>query len=89
MSQGNQPVVAMLSPAEMELVRLLRETSASPVRARVKTVVEGLLMAAKEPFCPEKPCPHAPGECERCSQTLRVLEGLEAMEQQIKGLPGA
>ncbi len=89
MSQGKQPVVAMLSPAEMELVRLLRETSASPVRARVKTVVEGLLMAAKEPFCPEKPCPHSPGDCERCSQTLRVLEGLEAMEQQIKGLPGA
>ncbi len=89
MSQGNQPVVAMLSPAEMELIRLLRETSASPVRARVKTVVEGLLMAAKEPFCPEKPCPQSPGECERCSQTLRVLEGLEAMEQQIKGLPGA
>jgi hypothetical protein len=46
-------------------------------------------MAAKEPFCPEKPCPQAPGECERCSQTMRVLEGLEAMEQQIKGLPGA
>jgi hypothetical protein len=88
-SQGNKPVVTMLSPAEMELIRLLRETSDSPVRARVKTVVEGLLMAAKEPFCPEKPCPHAPGECERCSQTLRVLEGLEAMEQQIKGLPGA
>jgi len=51
-SQGNQPVVAMLSPAEMELIRLLRESSTSPVRARVKTVVEGLLMAAKEPFCP-------------------------------------
>jgi hypothetical protein len=55
----------------------------------VKTVVEGLLMAAHEPFCPEKPCPKAPGECERCSQTTRVLEGLEAMEMQIKGLPGA
>jgi len=88
-SQGNQPVVAMLSPAEMELIRLLRDPSASPVRARVKTVVEGLLMAAKEPFCPEKPCPQAPGECDRCSQTMRVLEGLEAMEMQIKGLPGA
>jgi hypothetical protein len=88
-SQGNQPVVAMLSPAEMELVRLLREPGTSAIRARVKVVVEGLLMAAKEPFCPEKPCPQAPGECERCSQTMRVLEGLEAMEQQIKGLPGA
>lgn len=89
MSQGNQPVVAMLSPAEMELVRLLREPGASAIRARVKVVVEALLMAAKEPYCPEKPCPQAPGECDRCSQTLRVLEGLEAMEQQIKGLPGA
>jgi hypothetical protein len=88
-SQGNKPVVTMLSPAEMELVHLLRETSGSPVRARVKTVVESLLMAAKEPFCPEKPCPHAPAECALCTQTMRVLEGLEAMEQQIKGLPGA
>jgi len=88
-SQGKQPVVAMLSPAEMELIRLLRDPATSAIRARVKTVVESLLMAAHEPYCPEKPCPQAPGECERCSQTLRVLEGLEAMEQQIKGLPGA
>lgn len=89
MSQGNQPVVAMLSPAEMELVRMLREPNPSPIRARVKTVVESLLMAAREPYCPEKPCPSAPAECDRCSQTKRVLEGLEAMELQIKGLPGA
>ncbi len=89
MSQGNQPVVAMLSPAEMELIRLLRNAETSPIRARVKTVVEALLMAAQEPYCPEKPCPSAPAECDRCSQTKRVLEGLEAMEMQIKGLPGA
>jgi hypothetical protein len=88
-SQGNLPVVAMLSPAEMELIRLLRNPETSPVRARVKAVVEALLMAAHEPYCPEKPCPSAPDECDRCSQTKRVLEGLEAMELQIKGLPGA
>jgi len=85
----NQPVVAMLSPAEMALIRLLRESSTSQIRARVKTVVEALLEAAREPYCPEKPCPQAPGECDRCAQTLRVLEGLEAMELQIRGLPGA
>ncbi|MGZ5381798.1 MAG: hypothetical protein ACXWFQ_08050 [Thermoanaerobaculia bacterium] len=85
----NQPVVAMLSPAEMALIRLLRESSPSAIRGRVKTVVEALLEAAREPYCPEKPCPHAPGECDRCVQTLRVLEGLEAMELQIRGLPGA
>jgi hypothetical protein len=85
----NQPVVAMLSPAEMALIRLLRESSTSAIRGRVKTVVEALLEAAREPYCPEKPCPQAPGECDRCVQTLRVLEGLEAMELQIRGLPGA
>ena len=85
----NQPVVAMLSPSEMALIRLLREPSTSAIRARVKTVVEALLDAAKEPYCPEKPCPHSPGECDRCVQTLRVLDGLEAMELQIRGLPGA
>ncbi len=89
MSEGNRPVVAMLSPAEMELIRLLRNPGTSEIRARVKTVVEALLMAAHEPYCPEKPCPSAPAECDRCSQTKRVLEGLEAMELQIKGLPGA
>ncbi len=85
----NQPVVAMLSPAEMALIRLLRETSPSAIRGRVKTVVQALLEAAREPYCPEKPCPQSPGECDRCVQTLRVLDGLEAMELQIRGLPGA
>lgn len=85
----NQPVVAMLSPTEMALIRLLRETPSSVIQGRVKTVVESLLEAAREPYCPEKPCPHSPGECDRCVQTLRVLEGLEAMELQIRGLPGA
>lgn len=85
----NEPVIATLSPSEMQLVRLFREPAKSALGGRIKGIVEALLEVAREPHCPEKPCPNEPEGCDHCVQVKRVLEGLEAIELQMRGLPGA
>ena len=83
-----------LSPAEWRLVTSLREVPESALRARVNSLVEALIDLAKEPRCPEHmadgvPCASVHANCDQCVQVTRMLEGLEAMQLQMRGFPGA
>jgi len=83
-----------LSPAEWRLVNALREVPESALRTRVNALVEALLELAREPKCPEHmadgvPCHSVHANCDSCAQVTRMLEGLEAMQLQMRGFPGA
>ena len=83
-----------LSAAEWRLVCALREVPESALRTRVNALVEGLIELAREPKCPEHmadgvPCASVHANCDQCVQVTRMLEGLEAMQLQMRGFPGA
>jgi hypothetical protein len=83
-----------LTPAEWHLVNALREVPESALRTRVSALVEGLVELAREPRCPEHqpdgaPCASVHANCDQCVQVTRMLEGLEAMQLQMRGFPGA
>jgi hypothetical protein len=83
-----------LTPTEWRLVNALREVPESALRIRVNALVEGLIELAREPKCPEHmsdgvPCASVHANCDQCVQVTRMLEGLEAMQLQMRGYPGA
>ncbi len=83
-----------LSPAEWRLVSALREVPESALRTRVNALVEALIELAREPKCPEHmadgvPCASVHANCDQCVEVTRMLEGLEAMQLQMRGFPGA
>lgn len=83
-----------LSPQEWRLVSSLREVPESALRTRVSALVEALVQLAKEPKCAEHmadgvPCASVHANCDQCVEVTRMLEGLEAMQLQMRGFPGA
>jgi hypothetical protein len=83
-----------LTTAEWHLVNALREVPESALRTRVNALVEALVELAREPKCPEHmadgvPCASVHANCDQCVQVTRMLEGLEAMQLQMRGFPGA
>jgi hypothetical protein len=83
-----------LSSSEWRLVTALREVPASALRTRVNALVEALVELAREPKCSEHmadgvPCASVHASCDQCDQVTRMLEGLEAMQLQLRGYPGA
>ena len=83
-----------LSPSEWRLVTALREVPESALRTRVNALVEALIELAREPKCAEHmadgvPCQSVHANCEQCLHVTRMLEGLEAMQLQMRGFPGA
>ncbi|HVO51536.1 MAG TPA: hypothetical protein VMV60_11125 [Thermoanaerobaculia bacterium] len=83
-----------LTPTEWRLVNALREVPESALRTRVNALVEGLIALAREPKCPEHmadgvPCASVHANCDQCVEVTRMLEGLEAMQLQMRGFPGA
>ncbi len=83
-----------LSPQEWRLVSSLREVPESALRTRVAALVEALVQLAREPKCAEHmadgvPCASVHANCDQCKEVTRMLEGLEAMQLQMRGFPGA
>jgi hypothetical protein len=86
-------IAASLTPSEYRLVQSLREAPECSLKNRVNALVEALVSMAKEPRCAEQqadgvPCASVHANCDQCVQVTRMLEGLEAMELQIRGFPG-
>ena len=79
MSDERCPI--FLSAAERSLIFGLREIPESGRRARVLSVVDGLVRIAREPCCPESqadgvPCSSVHSQCETCA---RMLENVNAL----------
>ena len=86
-------VAASLTPSEYRLIQNLREVPETDLRTRVKALVDALVSIAREPRCAAQqadgvPCASVHVNCDQCSQVTRVLDGLEAMELQLRGFPG-
>ena len=91
MSQDLIPV--SLTPAEYRLLMGLRDVPESSLKTRVKALIEALFRMAREPRCPEHqsdgvPCQSVHANCDQCVEVTRMLDGLEAMELQLRGFPG-
>ncbi len=91
MTQDLIPV--SLTPAEYRLLMGLRDVPESSLKTRVKALIEALFRMAKEPRCPEHqsdgvPCQSVHANCDQCVEVTRMLDGLEAMELQMRGFPG-
>jgi hypothetical protein len=91
MSQDLIPV--SLTPAEYRMLMGLRDVPESSLKTRVKALIEALLSMAREPRCPEQqsdgvPCASVHANCDQCVEVTRMLDGLEAMELQVRGFPG-
>lgn len=90
----NQDLIPVsLTPTEYRLLTGLREVPESSLKTRVKALVEALLWMAREPRCAGNqadgvPCASVHASCEQCLQVTRMLDGLEAMELQVRGFPG-
>ncbi|MGE5715332.1 MAG: hypothetical protein ACM369_01680 [Acidobacteriota bacterium] len=82
-----------LTPAEYRLLMGLRDVPESSLKTRVKALIEALFRMAREPRCPEHqpdgvPCASVHANCDQCVEVTRMLDGLEAMELQLRGFPG-
>ena len=85
---------ATLTLPEWRLVSALREIPDSALKERANELIDAVLAYAREPKCQEMqadgvPCGNVHANCDQCVQVTRMLEGLEAMQLQMRGYPGA
>jgi hypothetical protein len=70
-----------LSPAEHRLITTLRNMPESPLRDRVRLLLDQLVDFARNPRCPELqadgvPCQSPQADCDQCRVVLGMLEDL-------------
>jgi hypothetical protein len=75
------PYNVALDDDEWRLIRSLREIPPSPLRDRMREVIDALVAFVANPGCPELqadgvPCSRTLMVCERCRRVLSLLGGM-------------
>lgn len=75
--------MAVLDESERRLVRSLREIPPSPLRDRMAALIDEIVGFTASPGCPEVqadgvPCGDVQMSCDRCRQTIGLLDGLRS-----------
>jgi hypothetical protein len=78
-------VAAALTPEEWRLIEALRSIPPSPLKIRVKTLLDDLLAFIREPRCPEMqadgvPCTNVHANCDQCVHVTEMVDYLAINE---------
>ena len=79
---GTERITLSVTPDELRLITTLRDLPESPLRERVRRLLDDLLAFARNPHCGEYqadgvPCADPRADCDQCQVVLAMLDRLE------------
>jgi hypothetical protein len=87
---GPERISLSVTPDELRLITTLRDLPESPLRDRIRRLLEDLLAFARNPHCGEYqadgvPCADPRADCDQCQVVLDLLDRLERNWPDVRG----